>query len=188
MIICLFASTRAFLRGSKAKFMKFPGWVLPLLALAGIGVALYLSYVELFQAPAICGPVGNCNSVQQSPYAWLFGLIPIGVLGVLGYIAILFFSLLKAVLPKGSIRNAAAICIWVMAWFGVAFSIYLTFLEPFVIGATCVWCITSAILMTLILLAATQPALETMSIPADYDEDEDDEDEDDEAQQPAGQS
>jgi len=35
-----------------------------------------------------------------------------------------------------------------MAWFGVLFTIYLTFLEPFVIGATCMWCITSAILMT----------------------------------------
>ena len=34
--------------------------------------------------------------------------------------------------------------------FGILFSIYLTFLEPFVIGATCAWCVTSAILMTVL--------------------------------------
>jgi uncharacterized membrane protein len=35
---------------------------------------------------------------------------------------------------------------------GVLFSIYLTFLEPFVIGATCAWCLSSAVIMTLLLL------------------------------------
>jgi uncharacterized membrane protein len=35
---------------------------------------------------------------------------------------------------------------------GTMFSIYLTFLEPFVIGATCAWCLTSAVLMTLLML------------------------------------
>jgi uncharacterized membrane protein len=45
-----------------------------------------------------------------------------------------------------------------LAWFGLLFSIYLTFLEPFVIGATCVWCIISAVLMTLILVASTEHA------------------------------
>ena len=40
-----------------------------------------------------------------------------------------------------------------MSAFGLIFSIYLTFLEPFVIGATCAWCLTSAILMTMVALA-----------------------------------
>ena len=38
---------------------------------------------------------------------------------------------------------------------GVLFSIYLTFLEPFVIGATCAWCLSSAVIMTLLLLLVT---------------------------------
>ncbi len=54
-----------------------------------ISVAFYLSYVEISNTKAVCGPVGNCNSVQESPYAHLFGLIPIGALGVVGYAAIL---------------------------------------------------------------------------------------------------
>jgi uncharacterized membrane protein len=42
-----------------------------------------------------------------------------------------------------------------MALFGVVFSIYLTFLEPFVIGATCMWCLSSVVIMTAILLTVT---------------------------------
>ena len=48
----------------------------------------------------------------------------------------------------GTWAKAGLLC---FALFGVLFSIYLTFLEPFVIGATCAWCITSAIIMALIL-------------------------------------
>jgi len=56
-------------------------------------------------------------------------------------------------------KNYAAVVLWLFAAIGTAFSIYLTILEPFVIGATCAWCITSAIVITLILLTATGPAL-----------------------------
>ena len=45
-----------------------------------------------------------------------------------------------------------------MAFFGVLFSIYLTFLEPFVIGATCMWCISSAVIQTIIFLASSDSA------------------------------
>jgi len=41
---------------------------------------------------------------------------------------------------------------------GTLFSIYLTFLEPFVIGATCAWCLTSAIIMTALLWLTAGPA------------------------------
>ena len=45
-----------------------------------------------------------------------------------------------------------------MALFGTGFSIYLTFLEPFVIGATCMWCLSSAIILTVILLLSLDRA------------------------------
>jgi uncharacterized membrane protein len=45
-----------------------------------------------------------------------------------------------------------------MAFAGTAFSAWLTFLEPFVIGATCAWCVTSALVMAALLVAATGPA------------------------------
>jgi uncharacterized membrane protein/thiol-disulfide isomerase/thioredoxin len=131
-------------------------WAIPLLALLGLGVAGYLAYVETQRVAAVCGPVGDCNTVQQSAFAWLFGFIPIGVLGLLGYAAILI-AWGVAHYAHRQLAGFAWLALLVMTLFGTLFSIYLTFLEPFVIGATCAWCLTSAALMT-VLLALTAAA------------------------------
>lgn len=127
-----------------------PGWLVPVAALAGLAAAVYLAYVEVGQQQAVCGAVGDCNTVQQSPYAMLFGVLPIGVLGIGGYLAILAAWALARV---DDIRtsDAAQVGLLAMALFGTVFSLYLTFLEPFVIGATCAWCLTSALVMMLLL-------------------------------------
>jgi uncharacterized membrane protein/thiol-disulfide isomerase/thioredoxin len=128
----------------------FPGWVLPVVACLGLMVAGYLAYVETGENEAVCGAVGDCNTVQQSDYAELFSLIPIGVLGVFGYVMILAVWLVSRYTTRW-ISDAAQALLLGFALFGTVFSIYLTFLEPFVIGATCAWCLTSAMLMILIL-------------------------------------
>jgi uncharacterized membrane protein len=128
-------------------------WAVPLLALIGLGVAGYLAYVETQQVAAVCGPVGDCNAVQQSEFARLFGLFPIGVLGVIGYLGILMAWAIGRFAP-GPLARWAQLALFAMAGAGVLFSIYLTFLEPFVIGATCAWCLSSAVIMTLLLLLA----------------------------------
>jgi len=51
-----------------------------------------------------------------------------------------------------------------MTCFGIAFSIYLTFLEPFVIGATCAWCLTSAIVMTALFWLAAPRARSALAV------------------------
>jgi uncharacterized membrane protein len=130
-------------------------WGVPLLCAVGLVVAGYLAYVETRQVEAVCGPVGDCNSVQQSEYALLFGLLPIAVLGVMGYVAILA-AWAWGRFGRGRLAELMPLVLFGLALFGVLFSIYLTFLEPFVIGATCSWCLTSAVLMTLILLLVTE--------------------------------
>jgi uncharacterized membrane protein/thiol-disulfide isomerase/thioredoxin len=133
------------------------GWLIPVLCVFGFGVAGYLAYVETAQVAAVCGPVGDCNTVQQSEYARLFGILPIGVMGLAGYVAIMV-AWLVARFAKDKIADFAALSMFGMAVFGVLFSIYLTFLEPFVIGATCAWCLTSAILITILMLLSIRPA------------------------------
>jgi uncharacterized membrane protein len=91
--------------------------------------------------------VGDCNTVQQSEYARLFGVLPIGVLGLLGFAAILAAWGVRRWGPR-PLSSWAAIALLAMTGFGTLFSIYLTFLEPFVIGATCMWCLSSAVIMT----------------------------------------
>jgi uncharacterized membrane protein/thiol-disulfide isomerase/thioredoxin len=164
MIACVFSVGYNFIKGIEIGYIRWPNWIVPLLAVAGLGVASYLSYVEATHTLAICGPVGNCNSVQQSPYAHLFGVISIGFFGLVGYSAILIAWILADSSPLPW-RRFFTIAIWGMGWFGVLFSIYLTFLEPFVIGATCIWCITSAIIMTSIFLASTNMAIRALAIP-----------------------
>jgi uncharacterized membrane protein/thiol-disulfide isomerase/thioredoxin len=151
----------SFLTDSQNRYLHWSSWSIPILSAIGLFVALYLSYVEVTGSEAVCGPVGNCNSVQESRYAYLFGVIPIGAMGVAGYIAIMIAWAIQQYGPK-SLRKFSTLAIWGMSWFGVLFSIYLTFLEPFVIGATCMWCITSAITMTLILWASTKQALDAI--------------------------
>jgi uncharacterized membrane protein len=135
----------------------WPTWIIPVLSILGIGVAFYLTYVETSGAEAVCGPVGDCNTVQLSPYATLFGVLPVGLLGLIGYAMILGGWILYRYGPS-NIRWISSIAVWGMSFFGVLFSIYLTFLEPFVIGATCMWCISSAIFQAIIFMAATSPA------------------------------
>lgn len=125
---------------------------LPVIVVAGILVAGYLTYVELTLVEATCGVVGNCNAVQQSSYAHILG-IPVGILGIMGYLIILSLWVMNRYKNQKWIDGA----LFVMALLGVGFSIYLTILEPFVIGASCVWCLTSAVIMG-ILLWMTAPA------------------------------
>jgi len=130
---------------------------IPALILAGLVIASYLSFVETTGTEAVCGPVGDCNTVQTSEYAQLFGFIPVGYLGLFGYVGMLVAWFL-ARRGSSSLTNYASLALFGMALIGSAFSIYLTFLEPFVIGATCMWCISSAIIITIIMLLSVDRA------------------------------
>ncbi len=136
------------------KTATWPQALLPWLAVLGLAVAAYLAYVETQAVSAICGPVGDCNTVQTSEYAYIFG-IPIGVLGVMGYLVILATWGWNRWRADGR----AAFALLGMTSFGVLFSIYLTYLEPFVIGAVCAWCLTSAVVMTLLLIVSVETAV-----------------------------
>lgn len=169
MLICLVWSVWIVLLGERIiKPLPQTRWLIPLLCIAGIGVAGYMSFVETTGTAAFCGPVGNCNAVQQSQYATLFGVLPVGIFGLIGY-AVLFAAWAAYVFGKPDLQRIGQLALWGLSLFGILFSIYLTFLEPFVIGATCVWCLSSATLMTLLLWITTPLATQAWNT-----EDEDD--------------
>ncbi|MFZ5809636.1 MAG: vitamin K epoxide reductase family protein [Chloroflexota bacterium] len=151
----LYSLTRIFLSlNDPPRQRALTGWrryAMLVLFILGILVSLYLTYVETQSVQAVCGPVGDCNAVQSSRYAKLFGVLPIGLLGLGGYIAMLvtwWYSYQK----QAKFASLAPLALFGMALFGVIFSLYLTYLEPFVIKAVCIWCLSSAVIITLILL------------------------------------
>jgi len=134
-----------------------PGIAVPLLALAGLAVAIYLAFVETSGSQAVCGPVGDCNTVQQSEWARVFGVIPVGLIGVGGYLVVLACWVV-ARFGAGHLADWARVALFAGVVGGTGFSIYLTFLEPFVIGATCLWCLSSAAIITVLMWLTVRPA------------------------------
>jgi uncharacterized membrane protein len=135
-------------------------WAIPILSIIGLGISMYLTYISASGSEVFCGPLGDCSTVQTSEYSKLFGLIPVGLMGVLGFAAILVTWFVGKL--GGPQRTASVITL--LLWLTVAgtlFSLYLTFLEPFVIGATCSWCLVSAILITALLWLAGDQATST---------------------------
>ncbi|MFW6205878.1 MAG: vitamin K epoxide reductase family protein, partial [Gemmatimonadota bacterium] len=84
MVIVLALSVRAVYR-PRRPLPEWPAWAIPALAVAGVLIASYMAFVEVTGTEAVCGPVGDCNRVQLSPYASVAG-VPVGVLGILGYL------------------------------------------------------------------------------------------------------
>jgi uncharacterized membrane protein/thiol-disulfide isomerase/thioredoxin len=125
-------------------------WPIPILSLIGLAIAGYLAYAGVAKTVAICGPVGDCNLVQQSKYARLFGVVPVTFIGVAGYAAIICAWAL-ARRGHGRIAQIASRTLLAATFAGTILSVYLTFLEPFVIGAACLWCLVSAAVMTALL-------------------------------------
>ena len=157
MVFSLVGVGYHFLKTTRGDIRKWPEWIMPILSLIRLAVAGYLSFLALTPVEAVCGPVGDCDAVQQSPYAHLFGVIHVSFLGFIAYLVILTAWLIQHYGPA-SWKQVGALTVWGMALVGTLFSIYLTFLEPFVIGVTCIWCVTSAIVITLLLWGSTLPA------------------------------
>jgi len=117
-------------------------WAAIAVALAGIGVAGYLTYVHYADLQPFCvGGGGGCERVQSSDQSRLIG-IPVAVLGLANYLVI------ATCLILGGERARALAAALALAGFG--FSVYLTYVELFVIEAICQWCVANAILATIL--------------------------------------
>jgi uncharacterized membrane protein len=156
--LMLLSVVGAGVHGRKGRRAEGPGLGVPLLALVGLGVAIYLAFVEAGGVEAVCGPVGNCNAVQHSEWARVFGVIPVGAVGVAGYAVVLAAWGLARFGPRRW-ADWSRVALLAGAAAGVGFSLYLTFLEPLVIGATCLWCLGSAVIVTVLLWLTARPGV-----------------------------
>jgi len=112
-------------------------------AAAGLAVSAYLTAVRAAGDAPSCVVGGGCKTVQESEYSELAG-IPVAVLGLLAYGALLVAALLPG--PPGRALGLFT------ALVGFGFSAWLTYAELVLIEAICAWCVTSAVLITLALV------------------------------------
>jgi uncharacterized membrane protein len=111
------------------------------IALIGLGIASYLTYVHYAGLHPLCLASGGCEKVQSSHWSKLGG-IPVATLGLVGYAAILALLFVPGEIGLGGAALVALV--------GFGFSMYLTYAELFKIHAVCQWCVASAVLMTLL--------------------------------------
>ena len=118
------------------------------LTVAGIGIAGYLTYVHYAGLRPLCGISHGCETVQTSSYAYLAG-IPVALLGLLAYVLVL----------AGLVASRGFVAAYALTLVGFGFSAYLTYREVFTIHAICSWCVSSAIVFTLLTAVNTMRAL-----------------------------
>ena len=117
------------------------------LAFLGLLISAYLTWAHFAGLEPVCAAGSHgCQTVQASRYATVLS-VPVAVLGLAGYV-----GLLLAAAQKG---EAGAYLGLLVALVGTLFSAYLTYLEVFVIGAICQWCVASAAIMAAALACAT---------------------------------
>jgi uncharacterized membrane protein len=115
-----------------------------LLAVVGLLDSLYLSYIKLTSDTASCAVFGGCETVNNSRYAAIGG-IPIAVLGAAGYGLILVLLYLDR--PSAAAPESIRFALFGVTLAGTLYSIYLTYLEFFVLHAVCPFCVLSAVAM-----------------------------------------
>lgn len=121
-----------------------------ILALLGVALAGYLTYIHYADLKPFCLSSGGCEKVQTSDQSRLAG-VPVALLGLIGYVLILGSLLVRG--ETGPLLGA------LLALVGCGFSLYLTYSEIFQIKAICQWCVASAVLMTILAVLTTVRAL-----------------------------
>ncbi len=126
--------------------------VVALLALVGLFVALYLTMYKTGMIGTITCSIGSCETVNTSRWSLLLGL-PVAAWGLGFYVAALAVAIASLQDRWVDERSPSVVLVALSGW-GVLFSAWLTYLELFVIHAICMWCVISAIIVTLIFITS----------------------------------
>ena len=134
-------------------------WAKPLiiaLALFGASITSYLTVTHFFgNAPALCTAAAGegCDLVLNSEYAKVFG-IPLTIFGALGYLTVAGLAAIPLAIKsediksKGKLNQQTSFLLFLVTTAMLVFSGYLMYLLAFEIKTTCLYCITSATIVT----------------------------------------
>ena len=135
--------------------------VIAVLALAGIAVsslALQNHYAKSTSSYCDLGESFNCDIVNRSTYSVVLGL-PVGLIGIIGYALLLALSTLY----RAKAETPAMLLIATLG--GLAFALYLTYVEAFVLAVWCLLCLSSLVLILSITLLSSVMVLHSIRNP-----------------------
>lgn len=135
------------------------------LALAGVAVAGTLTYTHFNGEIVPCGGSSSCTTVLQHPSS-MWGPIPVAALGLAAYLTILGIAIYRSMIGLTATKTAGLLAYGV-GLIGAIVSIGLQVYAKLMIGEFCIWCITSAVIMTLLFMvqAALYQAVYGESVP-----------------------
>ena len=122
------------------------------LALAGIFVALYLFLYKIGRIGNLSCSIGSCETVNLSRWSIFLGA-PVAAWGV-GFYIVMFGLSVASLQDRYADSLGMSKVLALVAGSGLLFSLWLTYLELFVIHAICQWCVTSAIIVTMIFVVS----------------------------------
>jgi uncharacterized membrane protein len=125
-----------------------------ILVVIGIIVSSYLSYSHLSNTSVVCveGSEFDCGLVQSSVYSKLFG-VPIAYLGLLTYLMLGALLLLED--RSELIAEYGTIMIFGITLFAFLYSIWLVYVQVFILQALCQWCLTHEVVMTILFVVSS---------------------------------
>lgn len=116
-----------------------------LTALTGVFISAYLWLYKLGRIGTLTCGTGGCETVQLSPYSRFMG-IEVAAIGALGYTLLLVLSL-ASLNARPAVAARLITALVVLSGMALLFTLYLKYLELFVIHAICRWCVASAVLI-----------------------------------------
>ena len=126
--------------------------IIAALALGGVGLATYLAMYKLGLIGTLACTIGQCETVNLSKWATFLGL-PVAVWGA-GFYLVVFVVAFAGTTERFVNAPWVSHALLALTAWGVVFSSWLTYLELYVINAICVFCVVSAILVTVIFLVS----------------------------------
>ena len=123
-----------------------------MLSLVGILIALYLTLYKVGVIGTLTCTVGSCETVNTSRWATFLGL-PVAAWGLAAYVALFTLSMAGTGDRYAGSRTLSWLLVGIAGW-SVLFSAWLTYIELFVIHAICIWCVASAVILVVILVAS----------------------------------
>ena len=121
------------------------------LVIVGLLVSIYMTIYKLTSNDSMCLGSGDCSAVNASKYSEVNN-IPVALIGVLGYAAILTALFFETRNPF--FKRNGTLLIFGMSLTGFLFTVWLIYVEIALIKALCPFCITSQIAMTAIFILA----------------------------------